>query len=252
MQRVAAMAVGVVTAAPRAARRAMRMLAAAALVAGCVGLVSPGSGGPVAEAPAYRVGDRWVYKAKDGFRSPVTWDETREVIAIGADGITVRVSQRGEVVDNTFTEVWAAPGQVRVGTLFVGETRRFALPLQRENFPLVPGKAWNQRVDNYNEYTKKEGQINRYVRVGGWKTVTTPAGTFEAIQMRVIMRLDDEEFWRWGTDCNYLVSWAPAVRGMVEEEKEAQYYEKGGPYDNGAAIRSQHATLELVSFTPGK
>jgi hypothetical protein len=33
--------------------------------------------------------------------------------------------------------------------------------------------------------------------------------------------------------------------------KEAQYIEKGGP-DSVIPIRSQHAVLELMSFTPGK
>ena len=42
-------------------------IAAAAALAGCAGFESAGSG-PAAEAPAYRVGDRWIYRAQDGFR----------------------------------------------------------------------------------------------------------------------------------------------------------------------------------------
>jgi hypothetical protein len=34
---------------------------------------------------------------------------------------------------------------------------------------------------------RREGAINRYVVVGGWQKITTPAGTFDAIQLRVIM-----------------------------------------------------------------
>ena len=87
--------------------------------------------------------------------------------------------------------------------------------------------------------------------VRGWETVTTPAGTFDALAMHVVMWLDDEEFWRFPTECNYTVWYAPAVRGVVREVKRAQYREKGGDFDSGAQIRTQNAVVELLSFTPG-
>lgn len=224
------------------------ILLLAVALAGCA---TPGEDAPAAAAPTYRVGDTWVYRAADGFRAPVRWEETREVVAIGPEGITVRVTQKGPTVDSARTEVWSAPGRVRVGALFDDETRRFATPLERYGFPLVPGKTWNQLVDNFNEATGQTGQINHFVRVGGWHDVATPAGTFAAIEMRVLARLDDEEFWRWPTECNYLVAWSPEVRGVVRETKDAQYRGKGSPTDGIFLIRSQHAELELVAFRPG-
>ncbi len=221
-------------------------------LAGCAGVDSQGSG-PAAEAPAYRVGDRWVYHVEDGFRQKTVWDETHEVLAIGADGITVRITQKGPATDVARTEIWSAPGQVKVGAVYDNETRRFAVPLQRYDFPLADGKIWNQRVDNYNEATKANGNINRWVRVGGWEKVTTTAGTFDAISMQVVMHLDDDDFWRTATSTNYLVWYAPAARGVVREEKNAGYLEKGGDDKSGGGfIRTQHATVELVSFTPGR
>jgi hypothetical protein len=221
------------------------------LVASCAGIGMGGADGPPAQAPVYRVGDRWVYQAKDGFRNPVVWQEVHEVTAIGADGIRIRVTQAGPSVSNARIEEFAAPGIVRVGAVFDAETRRFAQPLQRYDFPLAPGRTWNQWVANFNDETKREGEINRHVRVGGWEKVATPAGTFDAIRMTIIMRLDDEEFWRRATECAYVVWYAPAVRGIVREAKEAQYLEKSDPMNGMSAIRSQHATLELVQFVPG-
>ncbi|HEY3583293.1 MAG TPA: hypothetical protein VGL90_02820, partial [Casimicrobiaceae bacterium] len=145
-----------------------------------------------------------------------------------------------------------APGLVGTGSLMDIETRRFATPLTRFRFPLAPGATWNQWVDNYNETTRREGQINRYVQVGGWERVGTPAGVFDAIRMRVLMRLDDEEFWRYPTMCNYVIWWAPAVGAPVREEKEAEYREKGDELDAGGAIRAQHTLLELITFAPGR
>ncbi len=220
-------------------------------LAGCAGGPGSAGSGPSAEAPDYRVGDRWVYHGDDGFRVKTEWDETHEVIAIGPDGITVRITQKGPTTNVTRTEIWAAPGQVKVGAVYDNETRRFAVPLERYDFPLVAGKVWNQRVDNYNEATQASGNINRWVRVGGWEKVATPAGTFDAVSMQVVMRLDDETFWRWPTTCNYAVWYAPAAHGVVREELDAQYAERDGGLDGGAVVRTQHGVLQLISFTPG-
>ena len=219
---------------------------------GCATTGSPPSSGPAADAPTYRVGDRWVYHVEDGFRVKSVWDETHEITAIGADGITVRVTQMGPSTNATRTEIWSAPGQVKVGSVYGNEMRRFAVPLQEYNFPLASGKVWDQRVDNYNEATKLSGNINRWVRVSGWEKVATPAGTYDAVQMQVIMRLDDDTFWREATECNYAVWYAPAVGAPVREQKNAQYREKDGGLDGGSLVRTEYATQELTSFTPGR
>jgi len=227
------------------------VVAALAGLAACAGAPGSGGSGPPADAPAYRVGDRWVYHGEDGFRVKTEWNETHEITAIASEGITARITLKGGI-DLTRNELWSAPGQVKVGAVYDNTTRRFEQPLQRFNFPLAPGQTWNQWVWNYNESTKERGQINRYVSVSGWETVTTPAGTFDAIRMQVIMRLDDETFWRFATTCNYLVWYAPAVKAVVREERRAQYVEKSNDSSGGAGtIRTQFGVVQLMSFTPG-
>jgi len=103
-------------------------------LAGCAALDSPGSGGPVVDAPAYRIGDRWIYQAADGFRAPVRWEETREVIAIGADGITVRITQLGPTVNNSRTEQWSSPGIVRACAV--------SMPCRKASMPSA-GSNWS-------------------------------------------------------------------------------------------------------------
>jgi len=226
---------------------------AIAALAACAG--GPrGASGTAADAPTYRVGDRWVYHGDDGFRVKTEWEETHEVTAISPDGITARVTPKGRLLDFPRTELWSAPGQVKVGAMCGdGLTRRFALPLERDDFPLAAGKTWTQWVDQYNEATQQSGQVNHWVRVGGWEKVATPAGSFDAISMQVVMRLDDETFWRYATTCNYVVWYAPAVRGVVREERRAQYVEKSNGTSGGAGtIRTQYGVLELTSFTPGR
>jgi len=232
---------------------AVALLATLAGCGGGLGVIPSEGSGPAAEAPAYRVGDRWVYHGIEGFRVKTEWEETHEVTAIGPEGITVRITQRGPApMDATRTEVFTAPGQMKIGAAFVNETRRFSAPLQLYNFPLAAGKVWNQWVGTYNDMTRENGELNRYVRVAGWDKVSTPAGSFDALRLEVLMRLDDETFWRYATMCNYAVWYAPAAHGVVREDLRAQYAEKDGGLEGGAAVRTQHGVLQLVSFTAGR
>ena len=205
----------------------LAVLLALATLAGCASFDPGGAPGPAAGAPTYRVGDRWVYRAQDGFRSPVVWEESHEITAIAPAGITVRVIARGPTVDVDRTEQWAAPGVVRSGAVFDLETRRFEPPLLRYRFPLAGGDRWSQRIANPDQPPGPYGPLDRYTVVGGYESVTTPAGTFDAIRLRVIMRLDDETFWRHATECTYLVWYAPAIGAAVREIRNADYLEKG-------------------------
>lgn len=234
---------------PRLVVRAF-LAAFVAMLAGCAALNSPGdTSGRVAAAPSFTTGMRWTYRGSEGFRAPLIWDETHEVTAVESDGIHVRVTYEGARVHGVREEILAAPGLVKQGALMDIETRRFGTPLERFRFPLASGETWNQWVDNYNAMLRRQGQINRYVQVDGWERVATPAGTFDAIRMRVLMRLDDDEFWRYPTMCNYVIWWAPAVGAPVREEKDAEYREKGEDLNGGGNIRAQHTLLELTSFS---
>jgi hypothetical protein len=226
------------------------LVAGALALASCAGVAPGGDPGPAADAPKLRVGDRWVYRGTDGFRVQVVWDETHEITAIGPQDITVKVTLKGTTVDIERTETWSAPGVVLVGAVYQAETSRFDPALIRYRFPLTPGERWGQSIRDLDKPPGPYGPIRRHVTVGGWDKVPTPAGTFDAIRMRIILTMDDETFWRWPTEGNFLVWYAPAVGASVREEKRSHYREKGGL--DVAFVPGQNATLELVSFTPGK
>ena len=235
-------------------RSLMRAAAAWPLaLAGCgtpQGSSTPG-GAVLAEAPTYRVGDRWTYRIDSLFRAVGDADETVEVTSIGADGVVVRVATKGGGVDVTRIERWSAPGQVAQGAMMDVETRRFAQPLERFRFPLATGQHWNQWVDQVNDTGHTSGQVNRYVTVRSVEKVTVRAGTFDAVRMSTLMRLDDETAFRYATECNHMVWYAPAVRGVVREERRAEYHEKGNLKDGGRSI-AQNEIIELVAFAPGR
>lgn len=217
-----------------------------ALILPCIGTAQQFDSTVQAAAPTYRVGDSWTYRARDGYLLPLKWVETREVVAIGAEGISVRVTQKGDSIDNSRTELWAAPGQVRIGALRHEEIRRFVEPLQRYNFPLAPGQSWSQSVENGNEAAKAQARINWEVHVEDWEKISTPAGTFDAIRVRVSVREDELHAWRLPSTARSVTWYSPDVRGIVREESDAQYIEHNA---NGTKLHTHHLLLELVAFT---
>ena len=231
---------------------AVAVLAAVTLLtAACASVDTGSAAGPPAPAPDYRVGDRWVYHVVDGYRAKIVWDETHEITAIAPDGITVKVTATGSTFNVDRVEKWSAPGVVLQGSVYEDETNRFDPALVRYKFPLVTGERWDQRLVDLDKPPAPYGGITRHVTVGGYEKITTPAGTFDAIGLRVIMQMDDETFWRYPTECNYLVWYAPAVGAPVREEKRSQWRDKGGQ-DASGYHPGQNATVELTSFTRGR
>lgn len=242
---------------PSIPRRRLVTAAAAALPLGLAGCASPGTtgsaGGTVlAPAPTYSVGDRWSWRVQSRFRAVPEAVDTMEVVAVGAEGIVVRVASTGAGGATTRTERWPEAGRVAQGALMDTETRRFAQPLERFRFPLAEGERWNQWVEQANETAGTAGLINRYVSVGRMERVSVPAGSFDAVRMTVIMRLDDETPFRYATECSYLVWYAPAVRNAVREERRAQYREKGSGRDGNPPIIAQNDVMALTAYAAGR
>jgi hypothetical protein len=228
-------------------RRLLAALAAptAAWLAACAG--TPGArDGPPLDAPALGVGDRWAYRGRDGFRDPIEWNETREVVAVAPGAIDIRIRRSGPRVDTDRVERWSTPGDLVRGSVLEAEVRTFDPPLPRWRYPLARGQRWSLWANNVHP-DGASGRINYAAVVGGWDTITTPAGAFDAIGVRVFLILDDEQFWRTATEANHLLWVAPRVGNTVLEERQAQYFEKGDPLSR-IAIRSQFARIELVSY----
>lgn len=207
-----------------------------------------GNPGPPIPAPSYRVGDRWTYHGEQGFRARTTWDETHEITAVGPDGITVRVttSAQNQAVR---TEQWQAPGVVLVGSVLEDETRRFDPALVRYQYPLTTGDVWQQRIRDLNQPVNPFGPIQRQVSVGGYESVATPAGTFDAIGMRVVVTLDDETAFRWPTRCTGTIRYAAAVANAVRSEYTCWWREKGD--DQVMNLPGPNPVLTLTSYSRG-
>jgi len=204
-----------------------------------------------APVPAMKVGDRWVYNVKSGFAlGVVTYQETREVTAVGGGGFKLTVT--GKTTENKdFTRVddYAANGALRSGAPCADEQYRFPTPLQRVVFPLGPGQRSSKWVDVIAEPGGSKGQFNYFYRTGSWEKQTVPAGTFDAIRVEAHMVLDDSTPFREATTCNFTYWYSPQVRGTVREQRRAQYIQIGDMQDRMPVV---NAFYELASFTAGK
>lgn len=209
---------------------------------------------PLAESvapPHFVVGDHWEYQITDGLRRGATTQLDVQVVALNAGVATMRLVSIDSYGRSEKTEEIDADGGLRMGALRNDPVRRFSPPLRLIDFPIGQRSSWRQAVDTFRPDIQLKDSILIYGEVQGRAPVTVPAGSYDTIAIYRIVQLDDEEFWRSRTTRRDQVRYAPEVKGVVREVRDAEYFElRGGP--DAATIRTEYTTTELVSFTPGK
>jgi hypothetical protein len=227
-----------------------RLFAALAALVLCACAAHP----PLVEnvaAPRFVVGDHWEYRITDSLRRGATTRLDVQVVAINAGVATMRLVSVDSYGRSEQTEEIDSDGGLRVGALRNDEVRRFSPSLKLLDFPIGQRSSWRQVIDTLRRDTQLKDQILVYGKVQGRAPVTVPAGSYDAVAIYRIVQLDDAEFWRTRTMRRDQVRYAPEVKGVVREVREAEYVElHGGP--DSASIRTEQTTTELVSFTPGK
>jgi len=207
--------------------------------------------GPPVDAPRLAVGDRWQYQITDNLRRGALSQLDAEVIAVSGGSARIRLG----LTDNTGRAEWIdeidGGGRLRIGSLWREPPRPFNPPAQLLAFPLDDGKTWRQSIDTMRADTQLKDQILIYGKIDGRKTISVPAGSFDAVYVYRIVQLDDEEFWRTRTTRRDAIWYAPEVKAPVREARAAEYTEKGGGPDM-TTISTESTIIELVSFRPGK
>jgi hypothetical protein len=201
--------------------------------------------------PRFVVGDHWEYLVTDGLRRGATTRLDVQVVAVNSGVATMRLVSVDSYGRSEQVEEIDADGGLRVGASRNAETRRFSPSLKLLDFPIGQRSSWRQTIDTFRSDTQLKDQIRVYGEVQGRAPVTVPAGSYNAVAIYRIVQLDDEQFWRSSTTRRDSVRYAPEVKGVVREVRDAEYVEfHGGP--DGATTRTEYTTTELVSFTPGK
>ena len=92
--------------------------------------------------------------------------------------------------------------------------------------------------------------VIRYVKVGGYQSVTTPAGTFNAIVMRTLMSVDDNNPFRFPTECNYEIWWSESVAPRYARRSSRPIASAATRWTAHCNIRAQNTLIELASYSP--
>ena len=137
---------------------------------------------------------------------------------------------------------------VATGAVYESETSRFDPALVRWKFPLTIGESWNQSLRDPDKPRGAYGPIQRHVTVGGYESVTTPAGTFNALRIRIFTNSTTR---RSGAIRQRPTTWRGTRRGGREVREEQRSYQREKDGRDAATVPGQNATIELVSFTPG-
>jgi hypothetical protein len=164
--------------------------------------------------PTIRVGDTYVYSSADpnGAAAPLT---TRRTVT--ATTPTVVLSSLSLDSRNAKPRTLRFDGQwnLLASRSPDGSGRDYDPPLKYYDFPLFPGKTWEQTTI---ETDIRSGAIRTHTvagEAGDWDTVTVPAGTFRGIKVSLRTDLYDPSLGEHipGTDVSWYV---PEIRRSVK------------------------------------
>ena len=218
------------------------------LLAACV---SAPPTGPVADrvvAPDIRKGESWTYQLRDGYNGMVLRTVREQVINHDGERFGISLTDaKLPAGDTVLYTAEANPVYLRAG--------RAALPVHYAPFkpdyvfPLEVGRHWQGNFVVQAQAGGRSIRATLYGQAVGWEHVSVPAGEFDALKIRRQIYLDDEEFWRWGTQI-YETDWyVPAIKRFVKHEDKSEYVEKSGRYPNNIR-RGDWSVLELTKYQP--
>ena len=180
---------------------------------------------PVANRPAFGVGDSWEFTQKAADGATTTW--TRQVVEVpSADRLRVRL-QDNTVVDYDGAFNFVPQGNPEYARILV-------------KYPLKVGDEWPMGRKFANPGIAETGKA----KVVAYESITVPAGTFqcyriEAEASQASREAKENRTWkRW---------YCPEVKWFAKEVLETQTFGTRGRV--GGTVSQ---TSELVKFTPGK
>lgn len=167
-------------------------------------------------SPTITVGDSYVYESKDptdpksGIRTRRTVTATKGKVILSSLNLNNKRAKARSIYFDCEWNLIATRSPDSSG-------RDFTPPLKYYDFPLFPGKKWQQTTTETNI---KTGAIRTHTVSGTvehWETVSVPAGTFRAIRVHLLTEVFDPSTGERisGTDTSWYV---PEVRRSVKSQ----------------------------------
>ena len=190
----------------------------------------------VVDLPRVSIGDRWVTEVVDHQDAKLNYRAERMVTDVSNDRIVTSVRTVGKdyIRSVEYNGQWA----LMATNLPSGSTTTYSPALPYLSFPLQPGKSWEARVVETDAEGKARVHEIRAVVIGSWETVQVPAGTFNALMVRLSDDISiDGVIVQQGQD----ISWyAPDVRRTVKTEESSF---------NPASGERRRRTVSLVEYS---
>jgi hypothetical protein len=172
---------------------------------------------PTLAAPAWRIGDQWVYEWTSGND---TGTKTVEVVdARDVNGVTYYIARVGDVEHYYTRDLhWAAV--VRDGRV----EARIVPPHPWFRWPLTAGDRWTHRA-RFEERERSVTHDDRFAVVGR-EDVTVPAGRYHCVKLlRETDRRDSDEYW-YAAEVRWHVRWI-GRRGETQFEERLREHRAG-------------------------
>ncbi len=170
--------------------------------------------------PPIRVGDTYVYASEDPDGTAASLTTRRTVTASAPNVVLSSISldsKNAKPRTLRFNRQW----NLLASRSPNGSGRDYSPPLKYYDFPLFPGKTWQQTTT---ETDIRTGAVRTHTVEGvveGWDVVTVPAGTFRAIKVNLRTELYDPGSGERipGTDVSWYV---PEVKRSVKSVTSGQ------------------------------
>lgn len=201
------------------------------------------------EGPVLIVGDRWDYRELNGYSHEQQADIRYMVYQVDPPRLNVEVDGKPlSALRSGQIEEYAAPWAVSRDTIYDCDNR-YDAPLPLLPARLEPGarESWQSMVTT----DPKERPRRWHVQIDalGYERVIVPAGDFEALRVRRLIKFEHPDFFRTQSARTEHLWYAPEVRRWVKREWHGEYLPK---------LRSRHPPLredwivwELTGFTVG-
>jgi hypothetical protein len=198
--------------------------------------------GEASALPAPAAGRTWTYSKQDFFDSRVIDEVSETVIAVAP---TLRIGRQG--ASDAVLEQHAAWGQLlRESAWDYPMTFESPVPM----WP--PALAAGASAFTNTHYRMDGGSIRFWIQVTAqarrWERITVAAGTFDALRVERLIRLEHQDFTRLWTLRRDTLWLAPQVGRWVARETSGEYLTRGEQRFLPSVSREDHVRWELTAW----